>query len=92
MAIVGDHLRYQTIIEVYDKNVKQEIKKIPNDWMYSWIYADLKEWELVEQFKYGLSTHNAQPDDSHILKIRGKLAELQTQMVRNLRHILSTSY
>ena len=71
--------------EEYRRNLLQWKK----GWMYFWL-VELREWERTEDLKYGIDftaqftnfhskVTNSLDDD--VVRIRGKLAQLQTMMV-----------
>jgi hypothetical protein len=74
--------RPEDLIHRYQKNLEYERAQVNPDWMHSWICTDLKEWELVDCFKHGLSNGIQKKENDDIISIRGKLAKLQSKMVR----------
>jgi hypothetical protein len=83
-----NHIR--NLIAKYSEGIKLKIDQICEncDWIYSWLFIDLEEWGITNRFKHGIHSRSQKeiwphPDD-RILKIREKLAFLQTQMVNSI--------
>ena len=59
-------------------------KKINNKWMYNWLVVGLTEWDQTEKLKYGIDLQawrTTATANNNVLRIRQKLADLQTKMV-----------
>ncbi len=68
------------LIERCECNIRMELQKVKEDWVYSWILV-LQEWELVNHFKYGLDNVSRKSNDDYVLKVRDRLAQLQQELV-----------
>jgi hypothetical protein len=78
-----------TLIQKYSKSIQSKIENVcsNSDWVYTWLFINLGEWELTNQLKHGLHSKRQEglvPDVDHrIKKVRERLFFLQTQMVIN---------
>ncbi len=82
----SDFGRRTQLREKYAKSIDSKIKKITDDWIYSWLYVDLQEFDLTNKLKYGLESKkhykkSLPSKGDRVQKIRDKLAYLQTQTV-----------
>jgi hypothetical protein len=73
---------------ICERKLETEIDKTTQhpDWIYSWLYVDLQEYELTNKLKYGLESkkhykRSLPSTADRVQKIRDKLAYLQTQTV-----------
>jgi hypothetical protein len=83
-----EHCEYcELLIEKYSKGINSTIDETckTSNWIYSWLFLDLQEWDVTNRFKHGIHSRSQKeiwpPLDDRILKIREKLAFLQTRMV-----------
>jgi hypothetical protein len=88
----------EQLIEKYGKGIEATIEETcaTSNWIYSWLFVDLQEWDLTNRFKHGIHTRSQKeiwpPPDDRILRIREKLAFLQTQMVNSTCYTLSPNF
>jgi hypothetical protein len=81
---------FEKLLEKHKKGIKLRIEETcsSSEWIYSWLFVDLQEWELTHRFKHGIHSRSQKeiwpPPDDHILKIREKLAFLQTRTVNRM--------
>jgi hypothetical protein len=90
-ALEADCRKYsQTLKQKYRVCIESRTDQVcPNcEWIYSWLFVDLREWELADRNKHGIHYMSKKEimlsTDDSILRTRERLGYLQTQMVRNI--------